>query len=451
MATFEELLNGIGSNPKVRAFGSFNDYQPDTLHKDVIYLATDEGRLYLNGQAYGGDSGEIPIIWIKGWSYSLKDATAPLFEGQLPFYTHFSIQEQQLDILKKAPAQVIFKADTALNEIMKADGTITAWPRPNPYLPNYLLGTLVQVTEGSPMITYRVQPLDNITPLSNSDVIGAAVSTNVLKVNPLEDPSMGDELIVVERDNRITSHIPYSPTGFISNINFYIDTTKVYSVGEQTAVGSDVIIEGVQGLTTMSWNSPWYADPSAKLGLTAYNTSIPIKYGVDIELLDSTVQEIFRLLQRRAVSEYMDGNSRYDLGGLGLSRNNFTDEYKEAITPLLSGGESQKVLSDNNFSNEDKAVVDNAKDFLESTDPDNTTINRWKELESFLAGITDTETLSGLLEAVQKAAEADAAAKVKVVQDELNTLKETFETFKDNVTILFNDLYRIVKPLEEVE
>jgi len=35
--------------------------------------------------------------------------------------------------------------------------------------------------------------------------------------------------------------------------------------------------------------------------------------------------------------------------------------------------------------------------FLEDADASDTTINKWQEIESFLAGITDTETLSGLL------------------------------------------------------
>lgn len=39
--------------------------------------------------------------------------------------------------------------------------------------------------------------------------------------------------------------------------------------------------------------------------------------------------------------------------------------------------------------------------FLSSADTSNSTINRWKEIEVFLKGITDTQTLTGLLEALR--------------------------------------------------
>ena len=42
--------------------------------------------------------------------------------------------------------------------------------------------------------------------------------------------------------------------------------------------------------------------------------------------------------------------------------------------------------------------VETVKNFLEETDASNETINRWNEIEDFLQGITDSETLTGLLE-----------------------------------------------------
>lgn len=44
------------------------------------------------------------------------------------------------------------------------------------------------------------------------------------------------------------------------------------------------------------------------------------------------------------------------------------------------------------------AFVSKVKAFLESADASDETINRWQEIESFLQGITDKETLTGLLE-----------------------------------------------------
>ena len=50
--------------------------------------------------------------------------------------------------------------------------------------------------------------------------------------------------------------------------------------------------------------------------------------------------------------------------------------------------------------------------FLEDADASDATINRWKEIESFLAGITDTETLTGLLAENLKSAKGYADTKV---------------------------------------
>lgn len=50
--------------------------------------------------------------------------------------------------------------------------------------------------------------------------------------------------------------------------------------------------------------------------------------------------------------------------------------------------------------------------FLEDADASDATINRWKEIESFLAGITDTETLTGLLAENLQSAKSYADTKV---------------------------------------
>ena len=51
--------------------------------------------------------------------------------------------------------------------------------------------------------------------------------------------------------------------------------------------------------------------------------------------------------------------------------------------------------------------------FLEDADASDATINRWKEIESFLAGITDTETLTGLLAKNLQSAKSYADTKVQ--------------------------------------
>ncbi|MBO7438239.1 MAG: hypothetical protein J6U21_01015 [Bacteroidales bacterium] len=48
------------------------------------------------------------------------------------------------------------------------------------------------------------------------------------------------------------------------------------------------------------------------------------------------------------------------------------------------------------------AFISKVKNFLESADIADTTINRWQEIESFLQGITDTETLTSLLQQMKQ-------------------------------------------------
>ena len=56
--------------------------------------------------------------------------------------------------------------------------------------------------------------------------------------------------------------------------------------------------------------------------------------------------------------------------------------------------------------------IDKVNSFLEDADASDTTINRWKEIESFLTGITDTKTLTGLLADNLQSAKSYADGKV---------------------------------------
>ena len=56
--------------------------------------------------------------------------------------------------------------------------------------------------------------------------------------------------------------------------------------------------------------------------------------------------------------------------------------------------------------------IDKVNAFLEDADASDTTINRWKEIESFLTGITDTKTLTGLLADNLQSAKSYADGKV---------------------------------------
>ena len=62
--------------------------------------------------------------------------------------------------------------------------------------------------------------------------------------------------------------------------------------------------------------------------------------------------------------------------------------------------------------------------FLEDADASDATINRWKEIESFLAGITDTETLTGLLAENLQSAKGYADTKVSSGTANMVTMSE---------------------------
>lgn len=78
------------------------------------------------------------------------------------------------------------------------------------------------------------------------------------------------------------------------------------------------------------------------------------------------------------------------------------------------------------------SLANTLKTFLEAKDTADSTINRWQEIETFLQGITDTETLSGLLEQLEKditaAYDRAIAAAVKVESDRAKDAEATLQT-----------------------
>lgn len=77
------------------------------------------------------------------------------------------------------------------------------------------------------------------------------------------------------------------------------------------------------------------------------------------------------------------------------------------------------------------ALANTLKTFLEAKDTADSTINRWQEIEAFLQGITDAETLSGLLEQLEKditAAYGKAISEaVKTETDRANGVETTLQ------------------------
>lgn len=82
-----------------------------------------------------------------------------------------------------------------------------------------------------------------------------------------------------------------------------------------------------------------------------------------------------------------------------------------------------------------KETADKLRIFLEDRDVQDATINRWKELEDFLAGITDTETLTGLLEKLKSdlSKEIEAVKKLVESKEDKFTPGEGLEMTEDRV------------------
>lgn len=78
----------------------------------------------------------------------------------------------------------------------------------------------------------------------------------------------------------------------------------------------------------------------------------------------------------------------------------FSDAVSYGKTPLQAAQALQDIFGDDSPGEGFTDLVSAMRtigDFLYSADASQEAINRWKEIESFLAGITDTETLTGLL------------------------------------------------------
>ncbi len=78
-----------------------------------------------------------------------------------------------------------------------------------------------------------------------------------------------------------------------------------------------------------------------------------------------------------------------------------------------------------------QAFITKVNTFLGTVDASDETINRWKELEAFLQGITDTETLTGLLAALKSEIEGNLSIDA--------TLSSTSEHALQN-KVLYNEL-----------
>ena len=77
--------------------------------------------------------------------------------------------------------------------------------------------------------------------------------------------------------------------------------------------------------------------------------------------------------------------------------------------------------------------VSKVNTFLNDADASDTTINRWKEIESFLTGITDTKTLTGLLNDTLTSAKSYTDTAKSALQNNLNATQTNVMTLTEKV------------------
>lgn len=92
-----------------------------------------------------------------------------------------------------------------------------------------------------------------------------------------------------------------------------------------------------------------------------------------------------------------------------LKRIHPSSSYEELESSFSSLGGNYNTL----FS-----LANTLKTFIEGTDSAATTINRWKELEDFLNGITDTQTLTGLLNSLKQEIKAEVTTEIGTAKAE---------------------------------
>lgn len=71
--------------------------------------------------------------------------------------------------------------------------------------------------------------------------------------------------------------------------------------------------------------------------------------------------------------------------------------------------------------------------FLSSADTSNSTINRWKEIEAFLQGVTDTQTLTGLLEVLSAKLRANIEGNTTLINKETTRATTAEQTLTNSV------------------
>lgn len=91
------------------------------------------------------------------------------------------------------------------------------------------------------------------------------------------------------------------------------------------------------------------------------------------------------------------------------------------------------------------SLASTVKTFLESTDTKDTTINTWQEIEAFLQGVTDTETLTGLLKQSEDKLTGICNNLGEAIRD---VQYQTSNTFRQRPFVNANEVYDNSDPMD---
>lgn len=116
MSNIDNIINKIGKNPVVRDFGLYENYEPETTHKNTVYLATDRRKIYLNGKEYG--SGTLDESVIEEFNSQLNNKVDKIEGKQLSTEDFTTILKQKLDELNNYDdAALSAKIDDLKNQL----------------------------------------------------------------------------------------------------------------------------------------------------------------------------------------------------------------------------------------------------------------------------------------------------------------------------------------------
>ena len=446
-------------NIKIREKGSYADYFPETVHKDVIYFSEDTRQILLNGEDYGGK----PVIQLDFVNENNKN---PFFSDLIDKYLE-NPDDVDLEVLNNkyifidSRTLIQFRLEefstSETNNITLIAQSIH-W-KVEDKIP--ACGTFRYIRsdqEDQIVITYdkyldktsniteqerrdsvrRVGTLSDYQSLSSSEkdnLIYFATDTGEILVNDqsytsgyilkghLEDwstslmpkPNMSYQDCALDVES-VQKAINLSKAGrpVFCELSYYRDMA-----GEDIARGHTVSTPSMfEEITFAVYN----IELSGNLFITFKIENDKVKYKTQyIEDLISSdkILDIRKDYDGTSVSlniNSKDIQSDSDQHAISLVKENNKLDVKYSVDrPDLGTYDkldqlvnSLKLVEANTIYEITrllKAKIDGNeqafKSFLEDTDASNTAINKWKEIEQFLTEITDTDTLTGLLQQLE--------------------------------------------------